>query len=113
MKKVCLMIVGLAVMGAVVAYAEEKAGGASCPMSKSKAAVACEGVVAKMDLTAEQKAKVNEILGACKQAGCTKESKEKCLKDLEGVLSAEQMKEVKAACEKSGGCSDKPAEEKK
>ena len=112
MRKLLLGIVGLAVVGALVAYAEEKVE-VKTAAPASGDVKACSAVWAKLNLTADQKAKVAECQGGCLKGGCTKESQETCMKGLEGVLNADQMKELKAACEKNGGkCPRMPVEKK-
>jgi Spy/CpxP family protein refolding chaperone len=55
---------------------------------------------AKLDLTAEQKTKMNALVEKCNKAGCTKESMEAFMKSAGTVLSKEQMAAFKAECEK-------------
>ena len=65
---------------------------------------ACCATGAKMDtasfatlnLTAEQKTKMDSLVEKCNKDGCTKESMEAFMKSAEGVLSKEQMAAFKA-----------------
>ena len=53
-----------------------------------------------MNLTADQKSKLESWQADCMKAGCTKESKTKFLEQAKGILSTEQYAKVKAACDK-------------
>ena len=53
---------------------------------------------AKLNLSAEQKTKMDALVQKCNKAGCTKESMEAFMKSAEGVLSREQMTTFKAEC---------------
>ena len=54
----------------------------------------------KLNLSAEQKTKMNVLLEKCNKDGCTKESMEAFMKSAEGILSQEQMATLKAECSK-------------
>jgi hypothetical protein len=60
----------------------------------------CSQVYASLNLSAEQKAKMDTLQADCKKGGCTKESMEKFMKSAEGVLSKEQFTALKAECAK-------------
>ena len=55
---------------------------------------------ASLNLTAEQKTKMDALVEKCNTAGCTKESMTAFMKSAETVLNKEQMVAFKAACEK-------------
>ena len=65
---------------------------------------ACCATGAKMDtasfatlnLSAEQKTKMDALVEKCNKDGCTKESMDSFMKSAEGVLSKEQMAALKA-----------------
>jgi len=57
--------------------------------------------LATLNLTPEQKAKIEAWQAECVKAGCTKESRKTFLKQAKGILSAEQFAELKAQCKKS------------
>ena len=59
---------------------------------------ACEATFAKLDLTAEQKSKMETLAEKCDKAGCTKESMARMERDAKGILSKEQFAIWKAAC---------------
>jgi hypothetical protein len=79
-------------------------------------------VMSKLNLTDEQKVKVQALCDTCNQAGCTKDAWDQMSKELEPVLTSEQWTQFKAACEemkakgmcgpKAGksGCPMKPSE---
>jgi len=57
--------------------------------------------LATLNLTPDQKAKIEAWQAECVKAGCTKESRKTFLKQAKGILSAEQFAELKAQCKKS------------
>ena len=57
--------------------------------------------LATLNLTPDQKAKIEAWQAECVKAGCTKESRKTFLKQSKGILSAEQFAELKAQCKKS------------
>ena len=54
----------------------------------------------KLNLSAEQKTKMDALVQRCNKDGCTKESMDAFMKSAEGVLSKEQMANLKAECAK-------------
>jgi hypothetical protein len=61
----------------------------------------CAATYANLNLTAEQKTKMDALVEKCKGAGCTKESTEAFMKSAESVLSKEQMATFKTECNKA------------
>ncbi len=57
--------------------------------------------LATLNLTPDQKAKIEAWQAECMQAGCTKESRQTFLKQAKGILSAEQFAQLKAQCKRS------------
>jgi hypothetical protein len=55
--------------------------------------------LASLNLTAEQKPKMEKLAAECGKGGCTKESMAKMNKEAEQVLTKEQFVTWKAACE--------------
>jgi hypothetical protein len=55
---------------------------------------------AKLNLSAEQKPKIDALVEKCNKAGCTKESMAAFMKSAETILSKEQMATFKAECDK-------------
>ena len=86
-------------------------------------------VMSKLNLSDAQKVEVQKICDQCGKDGCSKKACKKMTKELEKVLTPEQMTQYKAACDemkaKSGCCmkskkdecpmkkSDEPAKESK
>ena len=54
----------------------------------------------KLNLSAEQKTKMDALVQKCNKNGCTKESMDAFMKSAEGVLSKEQMATLKTECAK-------------
>jgi Spy/CpxP family protein refolding chaperone len=62
---------------------------------------ACTNMLAQLDLTAEQKAKIAELRKSC-TGKCTAEQKTACRKAMHEILTPEQREKMKAMCEKRG-----------
>ncbi len=60
----------------------------------------CSETYAKLNLTPEQKTKLDALQAQCDKEGCTKESMDKFMKSAKGVLSKEQFAILKAECDK-------------
>jgi hypothetical protein len=58
--------------------------------------------LASLNLTADQKTKIEAWQSECMKAGCTKESRAKFLQQAQGILSADQYAKLKEQCNKSG-----------
>ena len=58
--------------------------------------------VASLNLTPDQKTKIETWQAECMKAGCTKESRQTFLSHAKGILSPQQFVELKAQCKKSG-----------
>lgn len=61
--------------------------------------MACHVSMASLNLTAEQKTKMESAMEAHKKAGCTKEAEVQFMKEAEGVLTADQFAKFKAECD--------------
>ncbi len=79
------------------AFAGDKACCAQGVSNTSKTACAD---LAALNLTPDQKAKIEAWQAECMKAGCTKESRKTFLKQAKGILSAEQFAQLKAECGK-------------
>lgn len=91
-------LVAVAMLMASNAFAGDHA---CCAKGASKAdATACVNL-ATLNLTADQKAKIESWQADCMKAGCTKESKKTFLNQAKGILSAEQFAQLKAQCKKA------------
>ena len=56
--------------------------------------------LAALNLTPDQKAKIEAWQVECMKAGCTEESRQTFLKQAKGILSAEQFAQLEATCKK-------------
>ncbi|MEY2494562.1 MAG: hypothetical protein QOJ45_1054 [Verrucomicrobiota bacterium] len=98
-------ITGLAVLAAAAlavtsAYAGDKDKGCCTTQAKNDAKMDCSQTYAKLNLSAEQKTRMDAITAKCNKDGCTKESMEAFLKSANGILNKEQMATLKAECNK-------------
>jgi hypothetical protein len=91
-------LVAVAMLTASSAFAGDKA---CCANGVSKAnSMACVNL-ATLNLTPDQKTKIETWQAECMKAGCTKESRKTFLKQAKGILSAEQFAQLKAQCKKT------------
>ena len=96
-------IIGIAVVAAAMLTASPAfAGGKACCTKgvSNTEKTACADLAA-LNLTPDQKAKIEAWQAECTKAGCTKESRRTFLKQAKGILSAEQFAQLKAECKKS------------
>jgi hypothetical protein len=92
-----LLAVGM--LMASSAFAGDKA---CCAKGAANAGVACVNL-ATLNLTADQKPKIEAWQAECMKAGCTKESRQTFLSRAKAILSAEQFAQLKAQCKKTAG----------
>ena len=90
-------VVAVAMLMASPAFAGGKA---CCAKGASNDKAMCTNL-ASLNLTADQKSKIEAWHDECAKAGCTKASRTKFLKQAKGILSADQYATLKAECEKS------------
>ena len=90
-------LVAAAMLVASSAFAGDKACCAKGVSNTEK--TACLDL-ATLNLTPDQKAKIEAWQADCVKAGCTKESRKTFLKQAKGILSAEQFAQLKAQCKK-------------
>lgn len=98
-------VVAAVIVGAASVYA----GGACCPAGKDKKTEAksdaCADMMSKLNLTDGQKAKVTALKEESKKATSTSECYDMMSKGLEKILTADQLKQWNADCEKAkAGC---------
>ena len=74
--------------------------GGCCATHANNAKMDCSQTYAKLNLSADQKTKMDALVQKCNKDGCTKESMEAFMKSAEGVLSKEQMATLKTECSK-------------
>lgn len=86
------------------------AGEACCPSKAKAAASACQDKFGKLNLTDAQKTKLSALDGRVKNATSTSEGKAMYQKGLEEILTADQLAQLKASCEKdAAGCAKEKA----
>jgi hypothetical protein len=91
-------LVAVAMLMASNAFAGDHA---CCAKGASKAdTMACVNL-ATLNLTPDQKAKIEAWQAECVKAGCTKEGRKTFLKQAKAILSAEQFTQLKAQCKKT------------
>jgi Spy/CpxP family protein refolding chaperone len=102
-------IVALAVAAVMIVGIQGALAGEGCCPAKAAAKAGCgdawakcDPTLAKIDLTAEQKAKLAEIEKSCAAEGRTKEACEKYKGEMKKVLTADQLAAYEAACKKDG-----------
>ena len=98
MKLKGLAFMTVAVFAATSAYAGDKACCASHAKNDSK--MCMSQTYAKLNLSSEQKAKLDALHADYDKTGCTKESMDKFMKSAEGILSKEQFATLKTECAK-------------
>jgi len=97
-----IVLVAAAMFTASGAFAGDKA---CCAKGASnKSSISCANLAA-LNLTADQKAKIESWQAECMKAGCTKESRQTFLSRAKGILSAEQFAQLQAQCKKTAGAS--------
>ena len=93
-----IALVAVAMLTASSAFAGDKA---CCARGASnKSSMSCVNL-ATLNLTPDQKAKIEAWQADCMKAGCTKESRQAFLGRAKGILSAEQFAQLKAQCKKT------------
>ncbi len=97
-----LALVAAAAFAVTPAFAgdKEKSGGCCAKNASNEMKMDCTQTYAKLNLSADQKTKMDGLVAKCNKDGCTKESMEAFMKSAEGLLSKEQMATFKAECSK-------------
>jgi len=91
-------LVVAAMLCASSAFAGDKACCAKGAANSSS--IACVDL-ASLNLTPDQKAKIEAWQAECVKVGCTKESRKTFLSRAKGILSAQQFAQLKAQCKKT------------
>jgi hypothetical protein len=92
-----LALIAAAAFAVTSAYAGDKG---CCATHAKNDKKDCSQTYAKLNLSDEQKVKLEGLQADCKKGGCTKESMDKFMKSAEGILSTEQFATLKAECAK-------------
>jgi len=98
-------IIGTAVVAAAMlmaspAFAKDKSGDMACCAKNASNQKSCANL-ASLNLTADQKSKIEAWQSECMKDSCTKETRQAFLKKAQGILSADQYAKLKAECNKS------------
>ncbi len=101
-KALAIVAAGLVVAGS--AFAGDKS---CCAQHAKNDKTACAMSLASLDLSADQKTKMESLAAECDKAGCTKESMAKMESAAKGILSKDQFAAWNSACK------TKAADEKK
>ena len=89
-----------AALAVTSAYAGDKEKDGGCCATHANSKMDCSQTYAKLNLSSEQKTKMDAIVAKCNKDGCTKESMEAFMKSAEGILSKEQLATLKSECNK-------------
>jgi hypothetical protein len=102
MKTTGTALVAVAVLLTSSTFAEAKAGDKACCIrtAANNEKQPCADLTA-LNLTADQKTKIEAWQAECVQAGCTKQSRHKFFQQAKGILSPEQFAKLKAECKKN------------
>jgi Spy/CpxP family protein refolding chaperone len=93
-KLIALAVAGLFAAGTM--FAGEHG---DCPKKVgNEAKAACQASMASLDLTAEQKTKMDAAMVEHHKAGCSEATEAKFMKDAEDILTPEQYAKFKAEC---------------
>jgi len=97
-KTISTILVVAAMLTASSAFTRDRACCAKSAANKSS--MSCVNL-ATLNLTTDQKTKIEAWQSECMKAGCTKESRQTFLSRAKGILSAEQFAQLKAQCKKT------------
>ncbi len=96
MIKITFALIASALLAASSAFA----GGACCAGKSADGKMNCSKAFAQMNLSPEQKSKLDAAQAECQKAGCTEESLENFMQTAKGILSPEQYAQLKTECAK-------------
>src|SRR5437660_1960491 len=100
-KIIGVSVVAVAMLMTSVAFAKDKSGDMACCAKNESNQQSCASLTS-LNLSADQKSKIEAWQSECMKAGCTKESRQAFLKKAQGILSADQYAKLKTECNKSG-----------
>src|SRR6266853_4967696 len=90
------------VAAAMLAASSAFAGDHACCAKGAASAHSMECInLASLNLTPDQKTKIEAWQAECMKAGCTKESRQTFLSRAKAILSAEQFAQLKGQCKKT------------
>jgi hypothetical protein len=95
-----LALIATAAFAVTSVYAGEKDKSCCASHAKGDNKMCMSETYAKLNLSSEQKTKLEALHTEYDKAGCTKEGMNKFIKSAEGVLSKDQMATLKTECSK-------------
>jgi hypothetical protein len=96
MKKITFALIASALLAASPAFA----GDACCAHKSAAGKMDCSKAFSQMNLSPEQKSKLDAAQAECQKGGCAEESLEKFMQTAKGILSPEQYAQLKTECAK-------------
>src|SRR5438132_10700224 len=99
-KIIGVSVVAAALLMASSVFAKDKSGDMACCAKNASNQQSCANL-ASLNLTADQKTRIEAWQSECMKAGCSKESRQAFLKKAQGILSKDQYAKLKAECDKS------------
>ncbi|PYK67081.1 MAG: hypothetical protein DME45_10935 [Verrucomicrobia bacterium] len=97
-KLIALAVAGLFVAGTT--FAGEH-GDCAKQVGNKQGKMACEVSLASLNLTPEQKTKMDTVMAQHEKEGCTEASEAKYMREAKGILTQEQYAKFEAECKKS------------
>ena len=94
-----IALVTAALFAAGVAFAGEH-GNCAKQVGNKETAMACHVSLANLNLTPEQKTKMDTLMAQHEKEGCTEASESKYMKEAKTILTTEQFAKFKAECKK-------------
>lgn len=92
-------LIALAVAGLFAVSTSFAGEHGSCPKKVgNEGKMACQASLADLNLTADQKTKMDTAMTEHHKAGCNEASEAKFMKEAEGILTPEQFAKFKAHC---------------
>ncbi len=93
-----IKIATLSLIAAIAVTASSAfAGGKACCATQA-GKMECSRIYAKLNLTPEQKSKLDAFQARCEKDGCTEDSMKNFLHSAKGVLSPKQYAQLKSEC---------------
>ncbi len=96
MKSIALALIASGMFAASSAFAGEK--DCCAHMTRDQMKGACAATFAKLDLTADQRARMEKLAADCEKGGCNKETMAKMEESARTVLTKEQFAAWRAEC---------------
>ena len=95
-----IKLAALSLMAAVALTSSSAFAGEMACCAGKAGKMECSQIYAKLNLTPEQKTKLDTFQARCEKDGCTEDSMKKFFHEAKGVLSADQYTQLKAECSK-------------